>query len=186
MASLSLNGLTVRFCMEKKSFNIGKAGELVGKTCFFVLLICLILHGKKCTSALVYKCSFCSTIANKSTEQQGMFCFNHVLLCICFLYIQCECSFSSAKSNKLKKQHVCFALITHLLSIHRTTSWKMLMNYKFKAQTLTGNPTRNLHCHVLASHPLTHWGRVTHTCISKLSILGSDNGLSPGRRQAII
>ena len=33
---------------------------------------------------------------------------------------------------------------------------------------------------------LTYWGRVTHICISKLSILGSDNGLSPGRRQAII
>ena len=27
---------------------------------------------------------------------------------------------------------------------------------------------------------------MTHTCVSKLSIIGSDNGLSPGRRQAII
>ena len=33
---------------------------------------------------------------------------------------------------------------------------------------------------------LTHWGRVTHICLSKLTIIGSDNGLSPGRRQAII
>ena len=32
----------------------------------------------------------------------------------------------------------------------------------------------------------THWGPVTHICISKLSIIGSDNGLSPGRCQAII
>ena len=32
---------------------------------------------------------------------------------------------------------------------------------------------------------LTHWGRVTHICIVKLTIIGSDNGLSPGRRQAI-
>ena len=31
-----------------------------------------------------------------------------------------------------------------------------------------------------------HWGRVTHICVSKLTIIGSDNGLSPGRRQAII
>ena len=30
------------------------------------------------------------------------------------------------------------------------------------------------------------WGRVTHICVSKLTIIGSDNGLSPGRRQAII
>ena len=33
---------------------------------------------------------------------------------------------------------------------------------------------------------LTHWGRVTHICVGKLANIGSDNGLSPGRRQAII
>ena len=33
---------------------------------------------------------------------------------------------------------------------------------------------------------LTHWGRVTYICVSKLTIIGSDNGLSPDRRQAII
>ena len=34
--------------------------------------------------------------------------------------------------------------------------------------------------------PLTHWGRVTHKCVSEQTIIGSDNGLSPGRRQDII
>ena len=33
---------------------------------------------------------------------------------------------------------------------------------------------------------LTHWGRVTHICVSKLTIIGSDNGLSPDPHQAII
>ena len=33
---------------------------------------------------------------------------------------------------------------------------------------------------------LTHCGRVTHICVSKLTTIGSDNGLSPGQRQAII
>ena len=33
---------------------------------------------------------------------------------------------------------------------------------------------------------LTHWGRVTHICVGKLTIIGWDNGLSPSRRQAII
>ena len=33
---------------------------------------------------------------------------------------------------------------------------------------------------------LTHWGRATHICVSKLPIIDSDNSLSPGRRQAII
>ena len=32
---------------------------------------------------------------------------------------------------------------------------------------------------------LTHWGRVTHICVGNLAINGSENGLSPGRRQAI-
>ena len=38
----------------------------------------------------------------------------------------------------------------------------------------------------LALSSLTHWGRVTHKCVGKLTIIGSDNGLSPERRQAII
>ena len=38
---------------------------------------------------------------------------------------------------------------------------------------------------VVDGYRLTHWGRVTHICVSKLTIIGSDNGLSPGRRQAI-
>ena len=33
---------------------------------------------------------------------------------------------------------------------------------------------------------LTHWGRMMHICVGNLTIIGSDNGLSPGRRQAII
>ena len=33
---------------------------------------------------------------------------------------------------------------------------------------------------------LINWGRVTHICVSNLTIIGSDNGLSPGRQQAII
>ena len=35
-------------------------------------------------------------------------------------------------------------------------------------------------------HSLTHWGRLTHICVSKLTIIGSDNGLLPERHQAII
>ena len=35
-------------------------------------------------------------------------------------------------------------------------------------------------------HALTHWGRVTHIWVGEQTIIGSDNGLSPGRRQAII
>ena len=38
----------------------------------------------------------------------------------------------------------------------------------------------------LFNSTVTHWGRATHICVSKLTIITSDNGLSPGRCQAII
>ena len=44
--------------------------------------------------------------------------------------------------------------------------------------------TKNQMTHVKTC--LTHWGRVTHICVSKLAIIGSDNGLVPDRRKAII
>ena len=40
--------------------------------------------------------------------------------------------------------------------------------------------TKQSHCRWL-----THWGRVTYICVGELTIIGSDNGLSRGRRQAI-
>ena len=33
---------------------------------------------------------------------------------------------------------------------------------------------------------ITHWGRVVHICVGKLTTIGSDNGLWPGRHQAIL
>ena len=44
----------------------------------------------------------------------------------------------------------------------------------------------NIFKRCLKHDDLTHWGRVTHICVDNLTIIGSDNGLSPGRRQAII
>ena len=41
-------------------------------------------------------------------------------------------------------------------------------------------------CRISQAKWLTHWGRVTHICVGKTTIIGSDNGLSPGRRQVII
>ena len=33
---------------------------------------------------------------------------------------------------------------------------------------------------------LTHWGQGTNICVGDLTIIDSDNGLSPGRRQIIV
>ena len=43
--------------------------------------------------------------------------------------------------------------------------------------------TKHVEC---SNQNLTHSGRVTHVCVGDLTTIGSDNGLSPGRRQAII
>ena len=43
-------------------------------------------------------------------------------------------------------------------------------------------------CHnnrVAALATLVHWDRATHICVGSVTIISSDNGLSPGRRQAI-
>ena len=41
-----------------------------------------------------------------------------------------------------------------------------------------------VHCRMM--YHLTQWDRVAHICAGELTIIVSDNGLSPGRRQTII
>ena len=61
---------------------------------------------------------------------------------------------------------------------------RILPNYSFMAAP---NLKVVVYVHRFAVAPaLTHWGRVTHICVSKLTTIGSDNGLSPSRLQAII
>ena len=65
-----------------------------------------------------------------------------------------------------------------------TVSWRFLHLFADSIQTL-GHTYSTAHLIgpiVLSSH----WGRVTHTCHRNLTTIDSDNGLSPGRRQAII
>ena len=66
----------------------------------------------------------------------------------------------------LLRQHLCTETAPRAASLHSGTVLIILM--------------------FVFSMSLTHWGRVTHICVGNLTIIGSDNGLSPGRRQAII
>ena len=52
-------------------------------------------------------------------------------------------------------------------------------NYTFKITATC--PKDDMSCQLL-----THRGRVMHICVGKLTTIGSDNGLSPGWRQAIM
>ena len=63
------------------------------------------------------------------------------------------------------------------------TTELMQINHINKIEFLEGNFTEWVS---LTFSVPNKWGRVTHICLSKLAIIGSDNGLSPDRRQAII
>ena len=63
---------------------------------------------------------------------------------------------------------------------HRMRCWEVLDIFRLNDIKVWVQYTHQVH------EGLTHWGRVTHICVSKLPTIGSDNGLSPGRRQAII
>ena len=60
--------------------------------------------------------------------------------------------------------------------------WGVLENFNSRHDCVKDVYIRNLAPNLV----LTHWGRVTHICVSKLTMIGSDNGMTPGRRQAII
>ena len=70
-----------------------------------------------------------------------------------------------------------------LLNIHFHTSTIVLMEF---GKGWIISPTFRNGCNYLSIWKLAHWGRVAHIYVRKLNIIGSDNGLWPGRRQAII
>ena len=77
-----------------------------------------------------------------------------------------------------KYYHIAFEL--KMLYQHGWYTWIACSSCGKCAIAMCVNFNLRKHC------CLTHWGRMTHICVSKLAIIGSDNGLSPDRRQAII
>ena len=85
---------------------------------------------------------------------------------------------------KITQRHICIFYVSHwtfILHVHlqKCIQKQIMMQYFSYWAYLLFN-TYNV------MFPLTHWGRVTHIFVSELTIIGSDNGLSPGRPQAII
>ena len=80
---------------------------------------------------------------------------------------------SSRHDDVIKWKHVpryqCQVPVTHLKKGHP---------YILSADVRSPNALKWL--------DLICWGRMTHICVSKLTNIGPDNGLSPGRRLAII
>ena len=59
------------------------------------------------------------------------------------------------------------------------------LNYRLWQEALNWYHIHKQHCLVYV-WVFTHWGRVTHIFVGNITIIGSGNVLSPGRRQAII
>ena len=73
------------------------------------------------------------------------------------------------------------------ISMVKTADEKVLALAQQQTLCLTANDGNlNRPFVITAFEELAHSGQVTHICVSKLTIIISDNGLLPGRRQAII
>ena len=88
--------------------------------------------------------------------------------------------------------HDCFTIhlywvLTHNWHYCNRNSTKMTVSQVLHTECFHDTSVSHMNCQEqkLIQHDLTHWGRVTHICVSNLTIIGSDNGLSPGRQQAI-
>ena len=88
------------------------------------------------------------------------------------------------KSLKIQK-HVSYQ--SHPLMIWVWFLWKVII---WIYSNITGfkdiYPSAFEHIPHVLNDFLSHWGQVTHICLGKLTIICSDNGLLPGRCQAII
>ena len=91
---------------------------------------------------------------------------------------------NSFRLNKNYRDYIPFLqyLPPHPMATYKSTTWIAVMEIKMQSD-------HNMYMYMIRIsffHLLTHWGRVTHICVGKLTIIGSDNGLSSERRQAII
>ena len=74
-----------------------------------------------------------------------------------------------------------------MLDIMSRPEWVFRLQNEKKCSAVGGaTPVAEQTHWTLKLPQLTHWGRATHICVSNLIIIGSNNGLSPDRRQAII
>ena len=104
---------------------------------------------------------------------------------------QCWHFLISASRRCCRSWTSCYKL--HILSAHSIYGYYMEVWLARKIVAATNQHLGGPHCRdafgndrQVSRTVLTHWGWVTHICVSEIIIIGSDNGLSPGRRQAII
>ena len=98
-----------------------------------------------------------------------------------------ECNIKNKIQSFISQRGICTRIMEY------TSAWLTSAVSNLKEPPITWTHIQHLSAHfshhflhLVVRKVLTHWGRATHTCVGKLTIIGSDNGLLPGRRQAII
>ena len=104
-------------------------------------------------------------------------------------------------ANKNTAHYLNWIVVTRHTAIGSWREWQTLTDYTMVFRIFI---FYNMHAYLLyfihlllyydfigllryiCTYAFTHWGRKTHICIREHASTGSDNGLSPGRRQAII
>ena len=71
------------------------------------------------------------------------------------------------------------------LAYFSANTWEVSLTYSYITSLVDLFMVRYSSTNTISFEKLTHWGRVTHTCVDNLTIIGLDIGLSPGWRQAI-
>ena len=109
------------------------------------------------------------------------------------LFYQFTIQYLTIKSYKNKHGQIWHFHKIHLMKLINSNIWyEPDPDFVFVYLEPRNPPRRGIKCFCLfmsiwmLDPDLCHWGRLMHLCVSKLTIIGSDNGLSPGRRQAII
>ena len=74
----------------------------------------------------------------------------------------------------------------HTLLYFSANTWEVSLTCSYINSLINLFMVRYSSTNNISFKKLTHWGWVTHICAGNLTIIGLDNGLSPGRRQAII
>ena len=107
-------------------------------------------------------------------------CFHELLLLLTLhdvMYGNDNCTICCRRFQSFQENHVLCAIMNFISNVdvisrrHTAFGKKLIGSVKLARQKFS---------------LLTHWGRVTDIYVGKLTIIGLNNGLSPGRHQAVI
>ena len=126
--------------------------------------------------------AFITNVYSKCTKYYSFLCLISKLginFVVCIMWID-----ESGWNNLLLSVPNCHE-VTTMVATSGHYGCTIVMSYTEINKAVSQWPLTFKLC-ISVTWPLTHWGRATHICVSKLTIIGSDNGLTPARRILLI